>query len=209
MPIRAGDIIRRASIVLNDEDMVRWPLAELIAWLNDGAAEVVVRRPAARAVIDTIELVEGCLQVLPEGCIELMDVVRNVGGRPIRRTDRQLLDDIDPNWTVMKPASVVKHFTFDERAGTSFHVYPPAKVGVQVQALFSQAPPPATDAESQIDLGREYIGPLVSYLLYRALAKDSEYANGALAAAHYSAFSEAVGVRNEVAGAVTPNVGSI
>lgn len=209
MTIRAGDVLSRASIVLNDEDFVRWTKEELFAWLNDAACEVVIRRPAARAVTADIELVGGTLQRLPAGGIELLDVARNVGGRSVRRTDRQLLDDIAPEWHTMKPASAIKHYTFDERTPTVFYVYPPAKEGVKVEALYSEAPPDVTADDDLLELDRAYMGPLVSYLLYRALAKDSEFANGTLAAAHFSAFTEALGTNNEVSGAVSPNVNSV
>lgn len=209
MAIRAGDVLQRAGIILNDEDFVRWTKAELFAWLNDAACEVVIRRPAARAVTGEITLAAGALQQLPAGGIELLDVVRNVGGRPVRRTDRQLLDDSAPDWTVMRQASAIKHYTFDERTPTVFYVYPPAKADVKVEALYSEAPPAVAADDDLLQLDRAYMGPLVSYLLYRALAKDSEFANGALAAAHFQAFTEALGTNNEVTSAASPNVGSV
>lgn len=211
MPIRAGDVITRAQIVLNDNSppYVRWEKPEMFGWLNDAACEVVIRRPAARAVTAALALAAGTLQSLPDGGLELLDVVRNVGGRAIRRTDRQLIDDSAPDWHSMKQASAVRHFTFDERAPKTFYVYPPAKAGVQIEALYSEAPPVVTDEDDQLDLDRAYIGPLVSYILYRALAKDSEYANGALAAAHFQAFTEALGTNNQVTAAASPNVASV
>lgn len=209
MAIRAGDVLQRAGIILNDEEFVRWTKEELFAWLNDAACEVVIRRPAARAVTGEIALAAGALQRLPEGGIELLDVVRNVGGRPVRRTDRQLLDDAAPVWPTMRQASTIKHYTFDERTPTVFYVYPPAKAGVTVEALYSEAPPAVAADDDLLQLDRAYMGPLVSYLLYRALAKDAETSNGNLAAAHFSAFSEALGTNNEVTAAVSPNVGSV
>lgn len=209
MAIRAGDVLQRASIILNDEDFVRWEKPELFAWLNDGACEVVIRRPAARAVTGEITLAAGALQRLPEGGLQLLDVVRNVGGRSVRRTDRQLLDDSAPDWPTMKPASAIKHFTFDERTPTVFYVYPPAKADAKVEALYSEAPPAVAADDDLLQLDRAYMGPLVSYLLYRALAKDSEFANGQLAAAHFQAFSEALGTNNQTTTAVSPNVNSL
>ena len=209
MAIRAGDILQRASIILNDEDFVRWTKDELFAWLNDAACEVVIRRPAARAVTVAITLVAGALQQLPTGGIELLDVVRNVGGRSVRRTDRQLLDDAAPDWPTMKQASAIKHYTFDERTPTVFYVYPPAKAGVTVEALYSEAPPAVAADDDLLELDRAYMGPLVSYLLYRALAKDSEFANGTLAAAHFQAFNEALGANNQMTAAASPNTASV
>lgn len=209
MTIRAGDVVSRASIVLNDEDFVRWTKAELFAWLNDAACEVVIRRPAARAVTGEITLVAGTRQGIPDGGIELLDVVRNVGGRSVRRTDRQLLDDAMPDWQQQKQSSVVKHYTFDERSPKVFYVYPPVVAGAKVEALYSAAPPLVSVDDDALDLDRAYMGPLVSYVLYRALAKDSEYANGTLAAAHFQAFSEALSTNNQVTSAASPNVGSV
>lgn len=211
MPIRAGDVITRAQLVLNDNDppYVRWEQPEMFGWLNDAACEVVIRRPAARAVTASLALVAGTLQTLPDGGLELLDVVRNVGGRSIRRTDRQLLDDSAPDWHSMKQSSTVRQFTFDERTPTVFYVYPPAKVGAQIEALYSAAPPAVAEEDDELDLDRAYMGPLVSYILYRALAKDSEYANGALAAAHFQAFNEALGANNQMTAAASPNTASV
>ena len=211
MPIRAGDVITRAQLVLNDNDppYVRWEQPEMFGWLNDAACEVVIRRPAARAVTGTISLVAGTKQAIPTGGLELLDVVRNVGGRSVRRTDRQLLDDSAPDWHSMKPSSTVRQYTFDERTPTIFYVYPPAKAGVQIEALYSEAPPAVAAEDDELDLDRAYIGPLVSYILYRALAKDSEFANGALAAAHFQAFTEALGTNNQITTAVSPNAVSV
>jgi len=117
MPIRVGDILKRASITLNDEEFVRWTKDELYGWVNDGSCEVVLRRPAARAVTSAITLIAGTFQTMPEGTLNLMDVVRNIKadgstGRPVRRIDRQLLDDQLPTWQEMKQADSVKHFMF-------------------------------------------------------------------------------------------------
>ena len=211
MPIRAGDVITRAQLVLNDNDppYVRWEQPEMFGWLNDAACEVVIRRPAARAVTGLVTLVAGTLQSLPDGGLQLLDVVRNAGGRSVRRTDRQLLDDSAPDWHSMKQSSTVRQFTFDERTPTVFYVYPPAKVGAQIEALYSEAPPAVAEEDDELDLDRAYIGPLVSYILYRALAKDSEYANGALAAAHFQAFNEALGANNQMTAAASPNTASV
>jgi hypothetical protein len=210
MPVRAGDVIERAQIVLNDNDpaYVRWSKAELFAWLNDAASEVVIRRPSAGAVYGNVALEAGILQKIPADGIELLDVTRNVGGKPVRRTDRQLLDDQRPDWMTSK-AGATKHYTFDERTRTTFYVYPPAVAGAQVEVLYSAPPPLVAEEDDMLQMDRAYIGPLVSYILYRALAKDSEFANGQIAAAHYQAFEAAFGAFNSVASAVTPNLASV
>ena len=209
MSILVSEILGKASIVLNDTDFVRWTKAELIGWINDAATEVVIRRPPAHAVTANVALVAGILQRIPDGGIELLDIARNVGGNAVRRTDRQLIDDQKPDWPTMRQASSIKHYTFDERTPTVFYVYPPAKVGIQVEMLYSSTPAlVATDADT-LDLDRVYLSPIISFVLYRALAKDSEYANGQIAAAHFQAFSEALGTQNQTSMAVSPNAVSV
>lgn len=214
MPIRVGDILRRASITLNDEDFVRWTKEELYDWVNDGACEIVLRRPAARAVTSAITLVAGTFQTMPADTLVLLDIIRNIktdnsAGRPVRRIDRQLLDDQLPTWQEMKQADVIKHFMFEEATPTTFYVYPPAKDGTKVDALHSEAPPLISADDDMLQLDRAYTGPIVSYVMYRCLAKDSEYANAAMATGHFQAFTEALGVQNEVTNAASPNVRSV
>lgn len=208
MPIPVADIIRSASTILNDEDHVRWTIPELLDWINQAAGEIVVRRPQAGERTDTLTLVDGPAQSLPAGGIQLLDVVRNIPGRSISRTSRRLLDDQVPDWYDAKPSTTIKHFTMEIETPKSFYVYPPAKAGVKVEVRFSAEPALLTEDSDTLDMDRIYIGPIVSYALYRALAKDSEYANGAVAAAHFQAFSEAIGTNNQMSQDINANAGS-
>lgn len=210
MSISVGDVLRRVSIVLQDDEHVRWPQEELLLWLNDAASEIVIRRPAARSITQEITLTEGVRQSLPEGAVQLLDVTRNVPGRPISRVMRRLLDDQYPDWYTQPVTRTkdIKHYTLEDVNPTQFYVYPPAREGMKVEAMFSQTPPAVTSDADTIDLDRAYMGPLVSYILYRAMAKDSEYANGALSAAHFQAFNEAIIVQNQVSTLETGKAGS-
>jgi hypothetical protein len=214
MPILAGDVLRRASVALNDEDFVRWTRLELFDWLNDTAAEIVLRRPAARAVTAVLPLVAGTLQALPTGSLLLIDIIRNIKaddspGRPVRRIDRQLLDDQLPTWHELKQADTLKHFTYDEASPTTFYVYPPAKAGVKAEILRSEAPPLVAADDDLVLLDAAYMSPLVAGLLYRAYSKDSEYANAGMSISWFQAFSEALGVQNSVTNEASPNVRTV
>jgi len=215
MPIAAADLIERAGEILQDEEHVRWEVPELLRWINDAAREAIVRRPAARAVTAVVALVAGTRQAIPATGVELLDVVRNLGttgttpGRSVRRVDRQLLDDQDPDWHSAKAKSVIKHYTFDERAPKDFYVYPPAVADTKVEALYSELPPDVTDQGDTLDMGREYLNTLVEYICYRALSKDSEFANGTVAALHYQAFVDSVTDNNAQTTANSPNQNSV
>lgn len=214
MPIPAAEIIRRVGAILQDEDHVRWTVPELLEWINDGARETIVRRPAARAVTADLTLAAGTKQALPASGVQLLDVVRNLGdgtkpGRVIRRIDRQLLDDQDPDWHTARPKAVIKHFMFDERSPKTFYVWPPAIAGTHVEALYSELPPTITAEGDTLDMGAEYLNVLVSYGVYRALSKDSEFANGTVAALHYQAFIDAVTDSSAQTTANSPNQNSV
>lgn len=209
MAISVADIDFRLGAILNDEDSIRWTLEERLAWINDAAAEIVIVRPSANCITETVELTEGALQHIPDAGLQLLDVVRNIraDGKPgasVRRTDRDSLDDAEPDWYARKVAGTVRHFTYDDRAPRQFYVYPPVIEGAQVELRYSAPPPKVESLDDAVDLPSAYMGPIVSYVLYRALAKDSEYANGAVAAAHLQAFNAAMGARNEIGIAVGP-----
>lgn len=208
MAIPVSEILGKVSTVLNDSDFVRWTETELIGWINDAAAEVVIRRPYARPVVEGIILDAGPLQSIPENGIQLLDVTYAEGGYIIGRVDRKLLDEQKPDWRRMKQGRT-KHFMFEEYRPKLFHVYPPAVAGAEIYITYSAPPPPASANTDTIDIGREYLSPIISFVLYRALAKDSEFGNGALAAAHYQAFSEAIAVRNETPAVTTPGIGGV
>lgn len=215
MAIAVADLISRTGHILQDEDNVRWEVPELIEWINDAARETIVRRPAAGAVTAVLTLVAGTKQSLPPAGIEFLDLIRNMAsdgvtpGRSVRRVDRQLLDDQMPDWHTARAAACVRHFTYDERAPQTFYVYPPAKDGIKVEALYSQQPTAVTQATDTLEMQNEYQNVLVEYVVYRALSKDSEYANGTVAALHYQAFSDAVSGGSAQTTANSPNANSV
>lgn len=215
MPIAASELMSRAGEILQDNEHIRWTVPELLQWINDAARETIVRRPSARSITQVLPMVAGTLQSIPADGVQLLDVVRNMGidgatpGRVVRRVDRQLMDDQAPDWHAAKKRPVVKHFMFDERSPRGFYVYPPATAGTQVEALFSQLPPTITEEAESIDMGAEYVNVIVSYMVYRALSKDSEFANGTVAALHYQAFIDAVTDNTEKTTLFSPNANSV
>jgi hypothetical protein len=215
MPIAATELLTRASEILQDESFVRWTKAELLRWANDAARETIVRRPGSRGVTAALTLVAGTKQSLPASGVELLDVVRNLAadgvtpGRSVRRVDRQLLDDQNPDWHTLRQAAKVKHYTFEERAPKVFYVYPPVLAATKVEALYSELPPVIVADTDTLDMGAEYLNVLVHYMVFRAMSKDSEYANGTVAAAHYQAFADAVADATAQNTANSPNQNSV
>ena len=56
MTTAAQSIIRRVVETLQDTTSVRWPVAELVRYLNDGQREVVLYRPDSMVTNATVTL---------------------------------------------------------------------------------------------------------------------------------------------------------
>lgn len=201
--IPVADLLRRFQTIMMDYKAIRWSIDEAIDWINDSASEIVLRRPAARAITEIVELVSGTKQSANSGTAQLLDVIRNIRadgtpGKPIRISDRQQIDDAEPNWHNLRPAPT-RHYMIDERSPTSFYVYPPALLGATVEVLASKPPPKVELPEDTIDMRSEFINAMLNWMMYRAHSKDSEYSQGNMAALHYQAFTAAIGEPAQVA----------
>jgi hypothetical protein len=219
MTIAASSIIRRVVETVQDTTSVRWPVSELVRYLNDGQREVVLYRPDAMVTNASITLVTGAKQTLPSTGSKLIDVIRNTAGtkRSVRMTVRNILDTQSPNWYNLTGVTEILHYMYDPRDPKIFYVYPPAAAsGASVEVVYSSYPTDIADVADgavysavtgNISLPDIYGNVLADYILYRAYTKDSEYAgNAQRAQAHYGAFQAAL--TTEMAGTtgVAPKV---
>jgi hypothetical protein len=219
MTIAAQSIIRRVVETMQDNTSVRWPVAELVRYLNDGQREVVLYRPDSMVTNATITLASGAKQALPTNGSKLIDVIRNTAGtkRSVRMTVRNILDTQSPNWYNLTGVTEILHYMYDPRDPKVFYVYPPAAAsGASVEVVYSAYPTDITEpadgalysaVAGNISLPDIYGNVLADYILYRAYTKDSEYAgNAQRAQAHYAAFQAAL--TTEMAGTtgVAPKV---
>lgn len=213
MAIPVSDVLVRIDAMLNDEDRSRWPADERIRYMNDALGAIITRKPGAFATRTVHSLSAGTAQSLPAGGVLLLDVVRNLAadgvtpGLPVRRTDRQLLDDTEPTWHTGRQKAAIKHFTFDDRAPKEWYCYPPAIAGTKVELLHAALPDAVSDMDEAgtLLIGREYMEPIVNYVCYRCKAKDSEYGNAAEAGGYYAAFSAALGEKSQADVNASPN----
>lgn len=204
MTIPAQSIIRRCVETLQDVGSVRWPINELVRYLNDGQREVGLHRPDATATLQTVACVPGARQTLPPAAVKLIEVVRNAAGgrRAVRMASQNLIDAHNPGWYNMPGTLDVMHFMFDPREPRVFHVYPPALAATQLEVVFSVWPTdvpepadsaPLTAVTGNIGVPAIFGNALQDYILARAYTKDAEFANnGQRAQAHYTAFMAAL-----------------
>lgn len=208
MSIAVADILRRVSVLLQDEEFVRWRKAELIDWLNDAAAETVLRRPSAYTITGEVTATATPIQQLPSAAIELLDVFRRQDGQPVTLVGRHVLDAQDPTWRQRKPTARVLHYCYDVRLPKQFTLYPVAAVGTLLEVSYSATPPVVTSEAGTLPLDQAYLSPIVSFILYRALSKDATDANPTMAAGHFQAFTESLTGQNDVSIAAQPQQAS-
>jgi hypothetical protein len=218
MSIAAQALIRRVVETLQDTTSIRWPVAELVRYLNDGQREIIVHRPDAMVTNASVSLASGTKQSLPANGAKLIDVVRNSAGnkRAIRMCAREILDAQSPGWHNLSGVTEIVHFMFDPRDPKVFYVYPPAAVsGAAVDLVYSALPTDIAEPAAGTDFGAVtgnisvpdiYSNALQDYVLYRAYTKDSQYAgNEARAQARYAAFANALGIEIKATVAVAPS----
>ena len=221
MALTAKNIIDRASMIIQDLTNVRWPLSELVNWINDARREIAVVRPDIYSEVKSdFSCTSGAKQTLPTGGLRLMDVPRNASGPAITVTNRGFLDQQNPSWQQMTGSSTIKHFMIDERNPSTFWVYPPAS-GATLEIIYQKAPTDITEANyataslpatgGLLTAYEElYGGAMVDYICYRAFSKDSEYAgNAERAIAHYNQFLNSLRTGGVVNIASSPNVQNV
>ncbi len=219
MPISAQSIIRRAVETLQDTTSVRWPVNELVRYLNDGQREIVLYRPDSMVTNATVTCVAGTKQALPTNGAKLIEVIRNAAAtsakKSVRMINREILDAQTPGWHNITGSVDILHFMYDPRDPKTFYVYPPATTSAQLDIVYAAYPTDITEpadgalytaVTGNISLPDIYGNALLEFVLYRAFMKDSEYAgNAQRAQAHYAAFANTIGIEIKATVAVAPN----
>jgi len=221
----AQSLVRRATDVLMDSTSVRWPVPELVRWLNDAQRELIILRPDSTSRTATGTLTVGARQSLDAMALnpapaKLIEITRNLAAtsnkNAVRLVPRNMLDAQMPGWPNTTPTINVLHYMFDARDPKIFYVYPPAAAGAQLEITYSSVPTdiaePAdgstfANVVGTLSIPDIYTNALLDYVLYRAYSKDSEYAgNEARAANHYAAFTNGLSGEIKATLAVQPQL---
>jgi hypothetical protein len=134
----------------------------------------------------------------------------------VRLTDRRSLDTQRRSWYSDTPSASVELYMFDPRTPKEFLVYPPATIAARLEVIYSVLPAEHTLSDAQllnpataetIRIDDIFATALFDYMLYRAYSKDSEQtAMMQRAVAHYQAFQNALGIKQQVDAASQPGV---
>ena len=209
MTIHAQSIVRRATDLLQDQTSVRWPVNELVRWLNDAQRAIVKVRPDALNITTTMALALGSRQDLDNANLspppaKLIEITRNMAAtstkRAITQVPRHILDRQLPGWHAMAPTVNIDHYMFDPRDPKTFYVYPPATSAAQLEVMYSAYPtdiaepaPGGTFASvtGNLALADIYADDVLNLVLSRCYNKDAEFAANAVLADKYMAMAMA------------------
>jgi hypothetical protein len=221
--VKVVDLIVRAQTLLQDEDSVRWTVAELQYWLNDAYKETIGLRPDVNTQTAEFTCVAGPRQNITgsfPNAIRLVEVVRNLAPTSdmssIYVTSRKSLDTQRRSWYSETPTATIELYTFDPRTPKEFLVYPPATTSARLEVIYSVLPAEHTLTDTQlldpttaetIRIDDIFATALFDYMMYRAYSKDAEQtAMMQRAVAHYQAFQNALGTKQQVDAASQPGV---
>ncbi|MBP0484671.1 DUF6682 family protein [Sagittula salina] len=211
MPLIAKTVLQAATTILQDGGAVRWPLTELLGWLNEGLETIAMISPAVFSENTVLVLVQGTKQALPDTASLLLRAIRNVDGPVITPVLREILDTQIPNWhsTTRVPFSpVARHIVQDKADRRTFYVFPGNDGTGQIEVTVAANPPviaaPADPFDidaytAEIGIDPLYRSVLVNYILHRAFSKDMDVAgNPERAAYHLNLFEKAIGLRQQI-----------
>lgn len=220
MAVTVQSVIDRVQTVLQDTTGVRWPVVdELVLWVNDAQREIALLKPDASAANETVTLVTGTKQSIPDDGNRLLKVVRNmsaatggIGKRSVRLVNREVLDTQTPDWhdpTVTGDAAhgpIVKHYLYDEANPRNFYVYPGVEGSAYLEIIYSGNPVVVALADS-LSIPDIFANAILNYVLYMAYMKDAEFAgNAQRASTHFQLFSASVTGKGSVDALTNPNM---
>ena len=209
MTITAQSIVRRATDLLQDQTSVRWPVSELVRWLNDAQRAIVKVRPDSMNTTATMTLAAGSRQDLDNASLaplpaKLIEITRNMATTStkgaVRLVPRQILDAQTPGWHALTGSVNILHYMFDPRDPKTFYVYPPATVLAQLEVMYAAYPTDIVEpaegslfsaVTGDISLPDIYADDLLNLVMARAYMKDSEYAGNEQRAAGYMGLAKA------------------
>lgn len=193
--ITVKSVIDRAAQTLNDEPHNTWSLDELVKYYSEAQKAAVLLRPQVNPVTQSVRLVTGSKQTLPDDGYTLITVTRNMGldtsnaqsptvgdvGRAIRPTERETEDQINPEWHKSDNSEDdVKHFIYDARNRKTWYCIPPQPATARfVEIVYAKEPAEielvngVLSNSLRIELDDIYVPALIAYILHRAYSKEA------------------------------------
>ena len=223
MSATVQNVIDEVRYTIHDEVSAsyRWTDAELIDYVNAASRQIVTFVPEANLVTSIISITNVIAkQALPTGGIKFVKVLNNVSEADgttiegaVRQVEKDALDSFDPTWeadtsikVVASSSELFDHYCHDPRDPTAFYLYPAVSGTGYANVQYSAIPTAMTVVGDTIPLSDEYLTAYNTYVIYRALTKESvhampsEYREGL-----WDNFLQALGLRLQADKRVSPD----
>jgi hypothetical protein len=198
----ANDYIVDAAELYGDTAYDRISTATWIKYLNAAVRALILVRPDAGAVTESVQLVAGPKQTLPTAALRLLDITRNMGtdgataGKIITPSDRKHIDYSNLLWPAGTAGTAVENYSYDNNVPRIFYVTPPvhAVTAVYVEMSTSQLPTAMTLTSSDDGIEDIFFEPILQFILYKAYIGDDEGSERAKAQEHFNNFFTLLGI---------------
>jgi len=198
----ANDYITDAAELYDDTAYPRIEVSDWIRYLNAAIRTLILVRPDAGAVTESIQLVAGVKQTLPTAALRLLDISRNMGvdgstaGQIVTPTDRKHVDFANLLWPAATGAATIENYSYDSNVPRIYYVTPPVSstVNVYLEMSTSQLPTAITAIGDDDGIEDTFFEPIVQFMLYRAYSADDESVEFEKAQTYFSNFMNLLGV---------------
>lgn len=212
MSFTANDYIVDAAELYADDSYDRISTTVWMRYLNAAIRALILVRPDAGAVVESVQLVAGIKQTLPTNALRLLDIIRNMGadgttaGKICAPASRHHINYSNLLWPAASGDTAIENFSYDAEIPNIFYVTPPvhATTAVYVEMATSQLPTKITATGDTVGVNDIFFEPLIQYMLYKAYAADDEGAEKQSAEDHFQKFLQLLGMEAATSKATGP-----
>jgi hypothetical protein len=198
----ANDYIVDAAELYGDTEYDRISTTTWIKYLNAAVRALILVRPDAGAVTESVQLVAGIKQTLPTAALRLLDISRNMGvdgataGKIISIANRQHIDYANLLWPAATGQTYIDNFAYDSTVPRVYYVTPPVhnSTAVYVEMTSSQLPTAMTTTGSDDGIEDIFFEPIVQFLLWKAYSADDEGVEFEKAKDYFNNFLQLLGM---------------
>ncbi len=209
-----NELVSDASTILIDQNHTGWSEADLLGYVDDFQSNTTMLKPDAYPVRLYIPLVSGLKQELPDGTdpelprgIAVLDIDDNeVSGLVCVLVEKELLDAENRFWPKATRLPDAANWSADPRDPRRFDITPPNDGTGSLSVLYGAVPPRLADGDEPLVLGDQYKLAGVTFLLFRAYAKNSKRQDLGKSQAYWSQYLNILGIKSTAQIAVAPKV---
>lgn len=195
------DIVVKVSSLLNDQlaghEFEHWPKEDVECAYLEAISTVSLVRPDLAVGLVSVELSEGSLQRVPDGCLELYKVVGvedengNVQDVATKASNKLSKWFPDACSTSAEDGQYrLTSYDTDDTNSRIFYVQPPVPKGFSGKILLQCA-----SACKEVDIDCRYEAPITEFMLYRLLITETDSVTSSAAAeVHFSRFATLLGL---------------